>query len=28
MYRDKPHKVAFIPINHCDSYNTEQKKGK
>lgn len=28
MYRDKPHKVTFIPINHSDNYNTMRKKRK
>lgn len=27
MYTDKPPKVTFTPINHCDNYNTNQEKG-
>lgn len=28
MYIDKPPKVALIPINHHDNYNTNQEKVK
>lgn len=28
MYGDKPRKVALIPINHRDNYNTNQEKEK